>query len=57
MGAALATLSAASTKLRLGSDYTFKVVVYAQPRVSVARVGRDASLTANSLVIKHGSIG
>jgi hypothetical protein len=33
MGAALATLSAASMKLRLGSDYTFKVVGYGKPRV------------------------
>lgn len=33
MGAALATLSAASLKLRLGSSYTFKVVGYGQPRV------------------------
>ncbi|KIM31208.1 hypothetical protein M408DRAFT_15075 [Serendipita vermifera MAFF 305830] len=33
LGAALATLSAASMKLRLGSGYTFKVVGYGKPRV------------------------
>ncbi|KAG8827698.1 hypothetical protein FRC18_009863 [Serendipita sp. 400] len=33
MGAAIGTLAAASFKLRLGSDYTFKVVGFAQPRV------------------------
>jgi pimeloyl-ACP methyl ester carboxylesterase len=34
MGAALSTIAAASMKLRLGSDYTFKVVGYGMPRVS-----------------------
>jgi hypothetical protein len=33
MGAAIATLAAASTKLRLGSSYTYKVVGYGKPRV------------------------
>jgi hypothetical protein len=33
MGSAISVLSAASMKLRLGSEYTFKVVGYGQPRV------------------------
>lgn len=34
LGAAISTIAAASMKLRLGSDYTFKVVGYGMPRVS-----------------------
>ncbi|KAG8798784.1 hypothetical protein FRC17_007320, partial [Serendipita sp. 399] len=33
MGGAIGTLAAASFKLRLGPDYTFKVVTFGQPRV------------------------
>ncbi|KAG8782222.1 hypothetical protein FRC16_002662 [Serendipita sp. 398] len=45
LGAALATISAASMKLRLGSSWTFKVVGYGQPRGMTIRVQGAPSMT------------